>query len=134
MSFALDIVVGWGDMDALGHVNHTRYLRWMEDARIVWFSREMGVRSFHQHGGVGPILARVEVDFARPVGYPDTVSVGVTVARVGESSLTLAYEITSQAQGAVVCRGSTVLVMFDYGAQQKVRVPDDLRARIAAAS
>lgn len=134
MSFSLAIAVGWGDMDALGHVNHTRYLRWMEDARIAWFGSVAGLDDFGAGAGIGPILARAEVDFARPVTYPDTVDVVVTLPRVGTTSLVLAYEITSRAQGAVVCRGQTVLVLFDYGAQQKVPIPDALRARLAASA
>lgn len=130
MSFSIDVPVAWGDMDALGHVNHTRYLRWMEDARIAWFVEAMRVEGFQAGQGVGPILARAEVDFARPVTYPDTVTVAVSVARVGTSSLVLAYEVTSHAQAAVVCRGQTVLVLFDYATQQKVAISEELRARM----
>ncbi|MFO0573679.1 MAG: thioesterase family protein [Polyangia bacterium] len=36
---SLRIVVAWGDMDALGHVNNTVYLRWFESARIAWWER-----------------------------------------------------------------------------------------------
>lgn len=131
MSFSLAVAVGWGDMDALGHVNHTRYLRWMEDARIAWFAQVAGLDAFGAGSGIGPILARAEVDFAKPVTYPDTVDVTVEVAKLGTTSLVLAYEITSRAQGAVVCRGQTVLVIFDYARQQKVPIPEALRARLA---
>ncbi|MFT4623328.1 MAG: acyl-CoA thioester hydrolase, partial [Myxococcota bacterium] len=29
----------WGDMDALGHVNNTRYFVWFEAARMAYFNR-----------------------------------------------------------------------------------------------
>jgi len=32
------IDVAWGDMDAFGHVNNTRYFRYFETARIAYFT------------------------------------------------------------------------------------------------
>ena len=48
----------WGEMDALGHINHTRYLVWMETARIELF-RAVGLL---EHPDIGPILANINVD------------------------------------------------------------------------
>ena len=31
------VPVAWGDLDAFGHVNNTRYFRWFEDGRIAFF-------------------------------------------------------------------------------------------------
>ena len=32
-----EIKVNWGDMDALGHVNHSVYAKWMETVRMIYF-------------------------------------------------------------------------------------------------
>ena len=32
-----EIPVQWGDLDALNHVNHTVFIRWMETARMHYF-------------------------------------------------------------------------------------------------
>ncbi len=45
--------------------------------------------------------------------------------------LTLSYEATSQAKsGAVVARGESVVVLYDYAAGKKVPIGDDLRRRL----
>ena len=125
------IAVAWGDMDALGHVNNTVFLRWFESARIAWWERiaadGLGERSLTQ--GVGPILARTTIDYRRPVRYPDTIEVRITTRRVGGKSTTLAYELRSSAQGgAVVAEGDTVLDLYDYRSGSTVPIDDALRA------
>jgi acyl-CoA thioesterase FadM len=57
------------------------------------------------------------------------------VSRIGETSIGVEYEITdaatSDGTATVYARGSSVIVMVDYGTMQKVRVPDPVRAAIA---
>jgi acyl-CoA thioester hydrolase len=73
---SLTIPVAWGDMDAFGHVNNTVYLRWLESARIDYF-KKVGLLDRMARDRVGPILARTEIDYRRPVTWPDTVHVEV---------------------------------------------------------
>lgn len=127
-SVTLQIPVAWGDMDALGHVNNTIYLRWFENARIAFWER---LPLFNRliTTGVGPMLARTSIDYRRSVKYPDTVEITVTTLRVGSKSVTLGYRLTSSAQdGALVAEGETVLVMLDFGKQVTVPIDEELRA------
>ena len=70
------IPVAWGDLDALQHVNSTVYFRWFETARVALF-RRVGWLGEGRADGVGPILARASCVFRLPVGFSDTVEVGV---------------------------------------------------------
>ena len=45
--------VAWGELDALGHVNHTVYLRWFENARFGWFER-VGIAALSYDGVLKP--------------------------------------------------------------------------------
>jgi len=125
---SVEIAVAWGDMDALRHVNNTVYLRWLETARMAYFERI----GFTELEGVGPILARAAVDYRRPVTYPDTVRVDMTVSRIGGSSFVMSGRIWSVAQQAEVATGESVMVAFDYAANRSAPVDDRLRAAIAA--
>lgn len=123
----VELPVLWGDMDALGHVNNTIYARWFEQARIEYFAAS-GLRG---EEGAGPILARQAIDFVAPVFYPDRISVSVRATRIGTTSLTLSYEATSQQKsGAVVARGESVVVLYDYAAGKKVPIGPELRRRL----
>jgi acyl-CoA thioester hydrolase len=136
------IVVQWGEMDALGHVNNARYFAWFESARIALFQRiGVATTSGAAHtaaaaGGaaIGPILATTTCDFLKPVVYPATIAVTAKVSRVGETSLSMQYEIKDANGGELYARGTSVAVLIDYGTMNKVRVPDDVRAAIGPTS
>ena len=127
----LEVPVAWGDMDALGHVNNTVYLRWFESARIRYFERIAVNLDLSSHT-IGPILARQEIDYRQPVTYPDRVSTAVTVSRIGRTSFIMPFRSTSEKTGAVVAEGQGVMVMLDYAHGQTVPVPDEVRAAILA--
>ena len=124
--------VHWGEMDALGHVNHARYFTWFESARIALFGR-IGVVAARSETGIGPILATATCDFVRPVTFPGTVVVGTRVTKVGRTSITMEYAAWLEGEpDQHVARGSTVAVMLDYRTNEKVDVPAEVRARIQA--
>ena len=125
----VELPVLWGDLDALGHVNNTRFFRWFEEARIALFER---VEIAHRdQPGVGPILARTECDFLAPVTFPDTVTVGAGVSRLGRTSFTMEYAV-DMSGGTPAARGSGVVVMLDYAEGRPVPLPPDLAEALGA--
>jgi acyl-CoA thioester hydrolase len=128
---SVTLPVFWGDMDALGHVNNARYFRWLESARIALFERIGVVASGPSK--VGPILATTTCDFLLPVHFPGTIRADVRVSRIGETSITMEYELRdAAAPDTLYARASSVVVLVDYDTMKKVRVPDDVRQAIAA--
>lgn len=125
-----EIPVQWGEMDALNHVNHTVFLKWMETARMHYFAA-CGLTELYESSGVGPILAGLKVDYSAPVRFPDTVTVHTTISRIGRASFEMGYRITSAASnGETVATGSVSGVIFDYGAGNSTPMPEALRSRI----
>jgi acyl-CoA thioester hydrolase len=128
--------VAWGELDALGHVNNTVYLRWFENVRISWFER-IGMAAIfapqgHQGIAMGPILARLECDYRMPVGFPDVIWASARCVEIGRSSLTLQKRIWSERRAAIVAEGAVVMVMYDYAAQRSTAIPEAVRAAIVA--
>ena len=122
---AIRFPVRWGDMDALGHVNHAEYLRYLEQARIEWFGT-LGIRVDGQ--GDGPVLLKATVTWLRPVVYPCEVEVRVLAGRVGNTSLHVGGEIVNAHDGAErFTEAETVIVWTDYATARPVRVPDRVR-------
>jgi acyl-CoA thioester hydrolase len=109
--------VRFRDCDAMGHVNNAVYSTYLEEARI-------GVL-----GGLGDfILARVEIDFRSELRAGEEVEVRTRCSRVGTKSFDLEHVL--EAGGRVVAEAKSVLVSYDYGREESVPVPDDLRARL----
>jgi acyl-CoA thioester hydrolase len=126
----IELPVQWGEQDAFGHVNNIYYFRWCETARIVYLNK-VGLGEPVGGQGLGPIVASISCNFRQPVEYPDTVRVGTRVTRIGNSSFVMTHLIVSDALGVVADSEST-LVVLDYGAGKPERVPDGIRAAIAA--
>ena len=125
-----EMPVQWGDMDALNHVNHTVFIRWMETARMHYFVA-CGFTDLLEEKGVGPILAGLKVDYHAPVTFPDTMTIHTTITRMGGASFDMGYRITSSARdGETVATAIVHGVAFDYAAGKPTRIPDDLRARV----
>ena len=121
--------VQWGDMDALGHVNNARYFTWFESARIALLSRA-GILADRPRE-MGPILATTTCDFLRPVTYPGDVVVGAGVTKVGRTSIAMEYGVWRVDEPEMMCaRGSSVVVLVNYGSMAKVEVPRSVRAAL----
>jgi acyl-CoA thioester hydrolase len=125
--------VAWGELDALGHVNHTVFLRWFENVRFAWFER-VGIAALMREsaGAIGPILAHIHCDYRAPVGFPETILASARCSRLGRSSATLVNRIWSVQREAIVAEGEVVIVLRDYQAGRSMTFPVVIRAAIEA--
>jgi len=121
----IELPVLWGDMDALGHVNNTIYLRWFESSRVAYLE-QANLRHRLRASHIGPILAAVNCNFRRQIVYPDTVRLGTCVSRIGRTSMTMQHFVVNEKQ-QVAADGESVVVIFDYQTQRPLRVPDEIR-------
>lgn len=120
----------FSDTDAMGHVNHARFATLFEDARIGL------LRSIAASGddlpSNGMILARLEIDYVRPVVLDDEpVSVVARIVRIGTSSFSIDYAL--EQHGAICARGLSVLVAYDYAAARSRPLTSAERAQLEAA-
>ena len=116
-------------MDALGHVNNAKYFSYFEEARIEYMFH-LGFETVTQKDLSGPILANISCDFLRPIVFPDTLTIGTGVIKIGRSSMQMDYEIYSKQQDTIVARGTSVLVMMNYKEGKSIPVSDDIKSRI----
>lgn len=125
------IVVRYGDMDALGHVNNAKYLTYIEQARITYV-RDLGLWD-GKANQYGIIMARAVVDYKSPVTMDDGEAVVFSrVIRVGNKSFEMEHRVMVERGGQpVVAATATIVgVAFDYLANATIPVPDDWREKI----
>lgn len=119
--------VRFRDIDAMGHVNNAVFLTYIESARAAYFWHLGIARSLED---LTLVVARVEIDFRAPVGFPEVVEVGVRAGRFGEKSFGLDHEL--RVRGELVAEAKTVLVAYDYDQAQTVAIPAEWREKLAA--
>ncbi len=126
----VDVVVRWGDMDSLGHVNNTLYLQYFETARIeylVALGMDPPGPSWQEYG---LILASLSCRFKVPVTYPDTLSVATRVAALGEDRVLMEHAAFSHKLDRVAAESDAVVVSYDYVTGRRTSLPPDLRDAI----
>lgn len=121
------ITVRFADLDAMGHLNHAKYLTYMEQARILYIRDVCGFDLSWEDFGV--ILANIICDYLQPVAFAEVITVYCRCSRIGGKSFDIDYLLVNE-QNEAVATGKTVLVAFDYHRNQTIPVPDDWREKI----
>lgn len=120
----IGLQVAFRDCDALGHVNHTIFLRYMEDARTQYYMRVMGITDPTK---LDMILAEVVCTYHAPANFMDRLRVGVRPTHLGNKSFTWSYRVWNETTGQPLATGRSVMVSIDYATGATKRVPDSLR-------
>jgi len=120
------VVVRFRDIDAGGHAHHSEALVYFEEARAAYW-RQVAERP--GLGDIDYIMAEAQIRWHRRVFWPQTLSVGVRVTRLGKKHFEMEYEVLGE-DGELVQSGRSVQVMYDYEAQASARIPDETRAAI----
>ncbi len=124
-TFTLHHPLRWGDLDVMGHLNNTLYFRLLEETRIQWFAALNLPTNSATHG---PILARIDCDFLKPMLYPNTAVITQTVTKIGNASLQHSCTIEALAEpGVIYARSNSVVVWMDYAAGKSEAWPQAVR-------
>lgn len=117
--------IRWGDMDAMGHVNNTVYLRYMETARIQLMDENgLSINS----AGEGFVIANIFCNFIRQLEYPGEVIIKSYVGAVGRSSFDMYHELLrADNSNTLYANGGETMVWIDFPKQKSVPLPERLR-------
>jgi acyl-CoA thioester hydrolase len=120
------IPVRWGDLDAMGHVNNTIYLRYFETLRIDWLER---FQAQPNPRGVGPVMANAFCNFIRQIEFPGEIVARHYVSPPGTRSLDTWFTLSmADAPELINANGGATLVWLDFPSKKTVPLPDDVRA------
>lgn len=121
------VTVRFRDIDVAGHAHHADALIYFEEGRWAYWQEVVG-QGLEE---LDYVLAECSVRWHARVLWPQTVSVGVRVSRLGRKHFEMEYEVRS-AEGEKLQSGRTVQVMYDYEAGGSKPLPDGLREVLTA--
>jgi acyl-CoA thioester hydrolase len=119
-------------MDAFGHVNNSRYLTYLEEARV-----DLLVNTVGAHGEKmmrdGVLVAHHDIDYKAPLEFrPEPVLIDVWTDKIGGASFSVAYKVYDVANDErdelVYATASTRLVAYDLASSAIRRLTDGERA------
>jgi acyl-CoA thioester hydrolase len=117
--------VRWRDLDAFNHVNNSKFLSYLEEARLRWMIQLPGEWI---DDNVAPVVAAAHVNYRRPIAWPNEVVVELFVERLGGTSLTIGHRIVHADDASVLyADGNVVMVWIDKQRGQPSPLPDAVR-------
>jgi acyl-CoA thioester hydrolase len=124
--FRIETEIRYSDLDPNDHVNHARYLIYLEEARLA-FRRLLGRDPGLPDEVTWPI-AELTIRYLRSAEYPGSVTVELEPIHVGRTSFTLGYGIFDGAGCVAVAMNRSVCV--DRATGRKVPLQENVAARL----
>lgn len=118
-------------IDMFGHVNHTRYLEYMEWARFAWAEHHgFPIPRMVTEQRVGPAILRAQLQFRRECVMGDTLLVTARAVSARRGIGRIHQSLVDTRTDEVVCEGELTFVMLDLTARRAAPLPDPFLALV----
>lgn len=127
MVFCTKKLVQFSNCDPFGIVFYPQYFYICSEAKEEFFLH-IGHPHFHYINELklGWPMVKLETEFLTPTRFGETISINISLSRIGISSLGINYKIFGSDQLARV-DVKTVVVLTSLDSKEKRKIPDDLR-------
>ncbi len=122
--FSVSIQVRFSDIDGYMHVNNGIFFNYFEHARAQYLYEKCDWNIME----IGTVVARIELDYVKPIHLDDKVQAWVSCTRVGNSSFDLEQVLASEDQSTIFAKCKTVMVSVSMKNMKPVPIPAEYRA------
>ncbi len=120
----LPVTVMSTHIDMFGHVNHTRYLEYMEWARFAWAAHFGNpLPELIRDQGIGPAIIRANLNFRRECRLGDELLVTASAVSARRGIGRIHQAIRDTRTDELVCDAEMSFVMLDLAARKAVSLP-----------
>lgn len=120
-----DITTRWADNDAYGHVNNVVYYSWF-DTVVNAFLINHGVLDIDDSPVIGLVI-ETQCNYFDPVAFPDVISAGLRVTKLGNSSVRYEVGIFREGEDSASAQGHFIHVYVDRLTRKPSAIPDTMR-------
>jgi acyl-CoA thioester hydrolase len=133
--FQTDLIVRSYEIDALGHVNHSVYLNYFEQARYDALAEGGFPHTELFERGWGVVVVRVEVDYHRPCFQGDELGIVTLVEQLRGSSMEIRHEVFRKEDGPEADPITTARAILVWVGEngRPMRIPPAARAALGGA-
>lgn len=119
------ITTRWMDNDAYGHINNVVYYSWFDTA-VNQFLIGNGVLDIERSPVIGLVI-ETQCNYFASVAFPETVTAGVRVSHLGNSSVRYDVGIFRGDDDVAAAQGHFVHVYVDRVTRKSATIPPDMR-------
>jgi acyl-CoA thioester hydrolase len=121
----MPITTRWMDNDVYGHVNNVVYYSWFDTA-VNGYLVEQGALDI-EHSPVIGLVIETQCNYFAPISFPQRVSAGIRVARVGTSSVRYEVGLFADDEPMTNARGHFIHVYVDRATRKPTALPLTLK-------
>lgn len=124
----LTIPTRWMDNDVYGHVNNVVYYSYFDTAVNDYLMRHGGLD--YRKGEIVGLVVETMCQYKKSLAFPESVDVGLRVAKIGNSSVRFEIGIFRQGDDEPAAFGHFVHVFVERAVQKAAAIPDRIRAAL----
>jgi acyl-CoA thioester hydrolase len=118
----------WMDNDVYGHVNNVVYYSYF-DTVVNQYLIEQGVLDIERSQVIG-LVVETRCQYFAPLTFPDVVSAGLRVARLGNSSVRYEIGLFRNDEGMACAQGHFIHVYVDRASRRPATLPQAMRTAL----
>ncbi len=119
------ITTRWMDNDIYGHVNNVIYYSWFDTA-VNQFLIANDVLDI-EHSPVVGLVIETQCNYFAPVAFPDRITIGIRVAKLGNSSVRYEVGVFREDEAQVSAQGHFIHVYVSRETRRPAAITDDMR-------
>ena len=124
------IITRWMDNDIYGHINNVTYYSYFDSA-VNQYLIENAKLDIHRATVVAYVVSS-SCQYRRPIAYPDKLSVGLRVNKLGNSSVNYGLSIFKEGDSRISAFGEFTHVFVNRNTNQATPIPFEIRNALAS--
>lgn len=132
-TFTMRRMIQFAETDLAGVLHFANYYRLMEEVEhAFWRSLGSGVVTYHGDTRISWPRVATSCEYFAPAHFEDELELRLTVAHVGQRSVTYQVEFMEHGERIALGRTTAVCCTMIEGTFQPIEIPDELRTRLVA--
>lgn len=126
--YFMTIQTRWMDNDAYGHVNNVVYYSFFDTA-VNRFLTDQSLIGGGEYGLIGLVVG-TQCQYFTPISFPDEVTIGVSVASIGRTSVRYNVAVFRQDDFSASAQGQFIHAYVDCLARRPAVLPEGFRRKL----
>lgn len=125
----LTIPTRWADNDVFQHVNNVVYYSWFDTTVARFLMEAVGINPLAS--GIVGFVVETQCRYFAPTAFPDTITAGLRVARIGNSSVRYELGMFRNDEERAAAEGHFVHAYVVKATGKPTPLPEPMRAALA---
>ncbi|KAI9282277.1 thioesterase superfamily protein [Sporodiniella umbellata] len=127
--YFLPIQTRWNDNDQYGHVNNSVYYHYIDTVTCHFLNRYCGVDGVDKSKPI-PFVAASSADYYAPASYPSVIYSGLSILKVGNSSVTYRVGLFENEEPLASVVGGYTHVFVNPVSKRPVKISTEMQATL----